>query len=442
MCQQRKGKSMPQIIVLQYALDPTPAQEQAFSSHAGAVRYAYNWALARIKKNWSERKANPDTSYIDHSMIGLRKVWNQEKHNLAPWYSENSKEAYDSGLRNLSNAVNRCYKKVSGQPNYKHKKYSDTEGIAFTTGTRYLDLDTKRHFAIPRIGRVRLHERARKLAWLLAQPGSSMGMMTLKRSQARWHLSINIRVTDETWVRYHNQRTKRDKKKVVGVDVGIKHAAVFSDGTVIENKRYYEKILKKLRKFNKQLSRRRKYNKTTGEVPSNRYLKTKSKLAKAHARVSSQEIDYAHKLSKQLVDNYEIIGLEDLNVAGMVKNGRLSRRIAHASFGRLRRFATYKAGWYGSKVVLVDRFYPSSKICSDCGAVKAKLSLSERSYNCSGCGLIVDRDLNAALNIRNNVARSCGETLNGRGGGSAGLYASTSETIPSETISQALLVNS
>lgn len=432
---------MPQIIVLQYVLDPTPAQEQAFASHAGAVRYAYNWALDHIKKNWSERKVNPDSPYIDHSMIGLCKVWNQEKHNLAPWYSENSKEAYDSGLRNLSNAVNRCYKKVSGQPNYKHKKYSDTEGIAFTTGTRYLDLDTKRHFVIPRIGRVRLHERARKLAWLLAQPGSSMGMMTLKRAQARWHLSINIRVTDETWVKYHNQRTKRDKKKVVGVDIGIKHAAVFSDGTVIENKRYYEKILKKLRKFNKQLSRRRKYNKTTGEVPSNRYLKTKSKLAKAHARVSSQEIDYAHKLSKHLVDNYEIIGLEDLNVAGMVKNGRLSRRIAHASFGRLRRFTTYKAGWYGSKVVLVDRFYPSSKTCSDCGAVKAKLSLSERSYNCSDCGLIVDRDLNAALNIRNNVAQSCGETLNGRGGDSAGLYVSTGETISVEAISQTLLVN-
>lgn len=136
-----------------------------------------------------------------------------------------------------------------------------------------------------------------------------------------------------------------------------------------------------------------------------------------------------------------MIGLEDLNVAGMVRNGRLSRRIAHASFGRLRRFATYKAGWYGSKVVLVDRFYPSSKTCSDCGAVKTKLSLSERSYNCSDCGLVIDRDLNAAINIRNAVAQSCRETLNGRGGDSNGSYSRMSETIPVETISHALLVN-
>lgn len=432
---------MGQVITLQYALDPTHIQEQAFSSHAGAVRYAYNWALARIEKNWDERKQNPEIPYINSSMIGLRKVWNQEKHDLAPWYSENSKEAYDSGLRNLSDAVSRYYKKISGKPNYKHKKYSDSEGITFTTCARYLDPDTKRHFTLPKIGRVRLHEKARKLVWLLAQDGTTMGNLTVKRIRTRWNLSINLKVTDETWIRYHNQRTKKDKKKVVGVDVGIKHAAVFSDGTVIENTRYYEKALKKLRKLNKELSRRRKYNKKTGEVPSNRYLKIKDKLAKVHARVSNQETDHAHKLSKQLVDNYEFIGLEDLNVSGMVRNRRLSRHIAHASFGRLRLWTTYKAGWYGSRVVLVDRYYPSSKTCSDCGAVKTKLSLSERSYNCDKCGLVIDRDLNAALNIRNNVAQSCGETLNGRGGDGAGLCESISETIPVEAISQALRVN-
>lgn len=430
---------MAQVITLQYVLDPTPAQEQAFSSHAGAVRFAYNWALSKVKENWAERDKNPDTPYINSSMIGLRKEWNKEKHELAPWYKENSKEAYDSGLRNLSNAITRCYNKVSKRPKFKHKKYSDAEGIAFTTGARYLDAETKRHFTLPRIGRVRLHERARKLAWLLAQDGTTMGSVTVKRARARWNLSINLKITDVTWVKYHAQRTKKDKKKVVGVDLGIKHAAVFSDGTVIENKRAYEKQLKKLRKLNKELSRRRKYNKQTGEVPSKRYLKTKDKLAKVYAGISNKEIDFAHKLSKQLVDNYQIVGLEDLNVAGMMKNRSLSRHIAHASFGRLRLFTTYKASWYGSKVILVDRFYPSSKTCSDCGAVKAKLSLSERSYSCSDCGLVIDRDLNAALNIM-NVAQSCGETLNGRGGDSSGLHISANETAASETISQTITV--
>jgi putative transposase len=266
-----------------------------------------------------------------------------------------------------------------------------------------------------------------------------MGNITVKRARTRWNLSINLKVTDETWVKYHAQRSKRDKKKVVGVDLGIKHAAVFSDGTVIENKRAYEKQLKKLRKLNKELSRRRKYNKTTGEVPSNRYLKTKNKLSKVYAGISNKEIDFAHKVSKHLIDNYEIVGLEDLNVAGMMKNRSLSRRIAHASFGRLRRFTSYKATWYGSQVVLVDQFYPSSKTCSDCGAVKTKLSLSERNYNCSDCGLSIDRDLNAALNIM-NVAQSCWETINGRGGDSSGSYLGKNETVTDETISQTIMV--
>lgn len=426
---------MGQVITLQYALDPSPSQERSFSSHAGAVRYAYNWGLSRIEENWAERDLDPSTPYLNSSMIGLRKEWNKEKHSIAPWYGENSKEAYDSGLRNLSNAITRYYKKVSGRPNYKHKKYSDTEGVTFSTGARYLDSATKRHFTLPRIGKVRLHERARKLAWLLAQESTTLGNITVKRSRARWHLSLNLTVTEDTWLKYHAQRTKRDKKKAVGVDLGIKHAAVFSDGTVIENKKSYEKQLRKLHRLNRELSRRRKYNKRTGEVPSNRYLKTKNKLARVYAGVTNTEVDFAHKLSKRLVDEYDIIGLEDLNVAGMVRNRSLSQRISHASFGRLRQFITYKASWYGSKVVLMDRFYPSSKTCSGCGVVKTKLSLSERSYSCDDCGLFIDRDLNAALNIM-MVAQSCGETLNGRGGESAGSDANLSETIPNETISQ------
>lgn len=432
---------MTQIISLQYALDPTRKQEQAFISHSGAVRFAYNWALNRIMTNWDERNKGITDKWVNSSMIGLRKIWNQEKHLIAPWYGENSKEAYDTGLRNASNATKRYYAKISGRPNHKKRHYSNKEGITFSTNKRELDPITNRHFTLPTIGRVRLHERATKLAWLLAQEKSSMGLITVKFVRGRWHLSINIRVTDETWLKYHSQRSKKDKKKIVGVDVGIKYAAVYSDGTVIENPKYYEKTLKKLRRYNKQLSRRKGYDKKTGEAPSNRYLKTKNKLVKLHARVSNQEIDHAHKLSKHLVDNFEIIGLEDLNVAGMMRNRSLSRRIAHASFGRLRLFITYKAAWYGSRVGFVGRFYPSSKTCSNCGLVKAKLSLSEREYKCENCGLIIDRDLNAAINIMSQVAQSYGETLNGHGGDSSGTCAYKDETIPVEMIKLPLIIS-
>lgn len=417
------------VITLQYALNPNQEQLNQLSSHAGAVRYAYNYALNKVLSNWSDVKNGIETEYLNTSTYSLRKMFNQEKDMIAPWWKENSKEAYNTGFANLNIALNKYYKKQSGLPNYKNKHFNDNEGITFTTGTRRLEEDRK-HFTIPTIGTVKLHERATKLAYLLRHDGHITNV-NVKYSRTRWFINITVRVSQDLFEQYHLLRTKKDKKRIVGVDVGIKNAAVFSDGTVIKNHRSYEKQLKKLRRLNKELSRRRKFNKTTGEVASNRYEQTRKKLQKQYAKITNQELDFAHKLSKKLVDEYEIIGLEDLNVAGMMKNRKLSRRIAHASFGRLRTFTKYKSECYGSETVLIDRFYPSSKTCSECGIVKAKLSLKERVFKCSNddCGLVMDRDLNAALNIEKYAAQSCGEALNGQGDESAGLV----EVLPSET---------
>jgi len=411
---------MNNVITLQYSLNPNKKQLNQLSSHAGAVRYAYNYALNKVLSNWTNVKNGTETEYLNTSAYSLRKIFNQEKDKIALWWHENSKEAYNTGFANLNNALNKYFKKQSGLPKYKTKHFNDNEGITFTTGVRRLEEDRK-HFTIPTIGTVKLHERATKLAYLLRHDGRITNV-SVKYSRTRWFINIIVRVSDELFKQYHLLRTKKDKKKIVGVDVGIKNAAVFSDGTVIENHKSYEKQLKKLRRLNKELSRRRKFNKATGEIASNRYEKTKKKLQKTYAKVTNQEVDFAHKLSKRLVDEYKIIGLEDLNVAGMIKNRKLSRRIAHASFGRLKIYVNYKSNWYGSRVVMVDQYYPSSKTCSDCGVVRAKLSLKERVFYCenSDCGLILDRDLNAAVNIRNYAAQSCGEALNGQGDESAG----------------------
>lgn len=419
-------------IVLTYALETNKRIENALRSHVGAVRFAYNYGLEKILSNWEAVKNGTESEYISTTQYSMRKLFNAEKDKVAPWWTENSKEAYSSGFANLHRAMNNYYAKRAKLPRFKSRYNDYGSSVTFTTGIRRLEED-KRHFTLPTIGTIRLHERASKLAYLLRH-GGYIANVTVKESKNRWMLSVNVRVSDSLWSQYHLLRTKRDKKRVVGVDLGIKNAAVFSDGTVIENIRAYEKSLGKLRRLNKRLSRQRGFNKRTGEVESSRYARTRSQVRKLHGRVSSLEEDFAHKLSKRVVDEFSLIGLEDLNVAGMVRNRSLARSVSHASFGRLRQFVTYKASWYGSRVGFVGRFFPSSKICSRCGIVRAKLSLSERVFVCYDCGFTIDRDVNAAVNIRNAVAQSCGETLNGRGGESSG---SLSETIASEATSEA-----
>ena len=414
--------SNEQTIILQYALTPTKEQLEQLASHSGAARFTYNWALHKIYENWEQVK-NDETGTVEYLKINLpnlRKLFNQEKDEIAPWWKENGKNAYDTGIANAVHAFERYFKKLGKKPKYKVKRALDKESIDIPSNKRELENDRK-HFTITRLGAIKLHEKATKLAYLLRH-GGRITNVNLKYSRTRWFINVTLRVDQDLFERYHLLRTKKDKKKIVGVDVGIKSAAVFSDGTVIENIQAYEKALKKLRRLNKELSRRRKFNKTTGEIASNRYEKTKQKLQKQYAKIINQEVDFAHKLSKRLVDEFEVIGLEDLNVVGMMKNRKLARRIAHASFGRLKVFTKYKSEWYGSKLVLVDRWYPSSKTCSECGVVRAKLSLKERVFKCDdlNCGLIIDRDLNAAVNIRNYAAQSCGEALNGQGDESAG----------------------
>lgn len=422
---------MSRIVTVQYALNPNEEQAQALSSHSGGARFAYNYVLGKVYENWEQVRNGETEEYLKITLPAMRRLFNQEKDTIAPWWRENGKNAYDTGITNAVSAFQRYFSKKSELPRYKRKVLEDRVSIDITTNKRELSSD-KRFFDITRIGRVRLHERATKLAYLLRH-GGKVSNVNLKYQRSRWFVTVTVQVGDVLWERYHLLRSKKDKKRIVGIDLGITKAAVYSDGTVIENPRSYEKQLKKLRGLNKELSRRQKYNKKTGELASKRYEKTRKKINKTHAKISNQERDFAHKTSKHLVDTYQIIGLEDLNVVGMLKNRRLARRIAHASFARLRSYVTYKSEYYGSQTVIIPRFYPSSKTCSNCGKVKAKLPLNNRTYKCDDCGLVIDRDLNASINIKNKAAQSCGEALNDHGDESAG---STRITLPSETTSQ------
>jgi putative transposase len=185
----------------------------------------------------------------------------------------------------------------------------------------------------------------------------------------------------------------------VGVDVGITHLAVLSTGEVVPNPRHLVGAQSRLRRLGRALSRKTGPDRRTGRRPSKRWQRAATRLARAHARVANLRRDGLHQLTSKLTREHATIVVEDLNVTGMLANRRLARHIADAGFAEIRRQLAYKTTWNGGRLLVADRWYPSSKTCSGCGAVKTKLALSERQYTCAACGLIIDRDRNAALNL-------------------------------------------
>lgn len=196
------------------------------------------------------------------------------------------------------------------------------------------------------------------------------------------------------------------KGGAVGIDLGVKALATLSDGTAIPNPHHLQADEQRLKRAQQALSRKMKGSK--------RRAKAKDRVARLHARIANRRTDTLHKLTARLAQTYSDICIEDLNVAGMVKNHHLAKAVSDASFSELRRQLEYKTAKTGAKLHVIDRWYPSSKTCSNCGSVKTKLSLKERTYKCEHCGLVIDRDLNAAINIM--VAGSAPETLNAHGG--------------------------
>ena len=222
--------------------------------------------------------------------------------------------------------------------------------------------------------------------------------MAVSRRAGRWYASLTVEREDKPV-------TKPPQGGTVGIDLGIKTLATLSDGTVIENPRCLAASERRLKRAQKALSR-----KTMG---SKRRAKARAKVARIHAHVANQRQDAMHKATTWLASTFSEICIEDLHVAGMVKNHRLAKAVSDAAFAEFRRQLEYKTARTGARLHIVDRWYPSSKTCSRCGSVKAKLSLSERVYRCDACGLSIDRDLNAAINIK--VAGSAPETQNAHG---------------------------
>ena len=396
-----RGKEVSAMFeAVRVALDPTPAQERRLASHAGGARFAYNAMLAHVKGS-IDRGEKPEWSFWS-----LRKRWNAEKDTLAvdadgyPWWQENSKEAYSSGIEALAKGLSNWSKSRKGDrkgrrvgfPKFKVKGRV-TPKFTYGTGCFRLVKDDPKAIRLPKVGRVHCMEDVSE------RVGDGRVLrVTVSQRAGRWYVSLTVE-REEPAVR------EAPKGGAVGVDLGVKTLATLSDGTVIENPRYLRKAERKLKQAQQALSR-----KTKG---SNRRAKARAKAARLHARVADQRLDAMHKLTTRLAREYSDISIEDLNVAGMVKNHHLAKSVSDAAFGEFRRQLEYKTARTGARLHVVDRWYRSSKTCSKCGGAKAKLPLSERTYRCDSCGLTMDRDLNAAINIQ--VAESAPETLNAHG---------------------------
>jgi IS605 OrfB family transposase len=403
------------LLAHRYALNPTLGQERALRSHAGAARVAFNWGLARVKANLSQREAERSYGIADEdltpclswSLYGLRKAWNAIKDTVAPWWRECSKEAFNTGLDQLARALKNWADSKRGKrkgrpvgfPRFRSKRKA-RPSIRFTTGAIRCEPG---HAVLPRLGRIKLHEHAdlRDARVLSA---------SVRFDRGRWFVAFTV---EQDITRPAPARPD----VAVGVDLGIKTLAVVatSEGETFDvlNPRHLSKALRKVRRLSRTVSRRQGPDRRTRRAPSNRWRRADAARNRALGRVADQRRDGIHKLTTSLASTYGTVVVEDLHVAGMVRNHRLARHVADASFAEIRRQLTYKTAWHGGTLIVADRWFASSKTCSECGAVKAKLALSERTYVCEACGTVLDRDVNAAVNLA-RLAGS-GPDSNGRG---------------------------
>ncbi len=373
------------ILAHKIALDPNVEQAVYFARACGTARFAWNWALSEWQRQYKEG-GKP-------SEAALRKQLNTAKREQFPWMLEVTKVAPQQAIKNLGAAFKRFFEGKAKYPRFKKKGIHDSFRAENGPGTFAFD---EKRIKLPVVGWVKMREILRLEGKILSA--------TVSRVADRWFVSVTVEVA--------HQVPARENQAVGGVDLGVKALATMSDGGAVEGPKALRSNLKKLRRLSRSLSRKVKGS-------ANR-RKAKAKIARLHARISNIRKDGLHKLTTELVNRFAVIGIEDLNVKGMMANGKLSRAVADMGFHEFRRQLGYKAAMAGTRIVVADRWFPSSKTCSDCGHVVPTLPLSVRDWVCPACGSVHDRDRNAAINLM-NIAASSAVTACGAGSSDGGL---------------------
>jgi len=361
-----------------FELDPNRAQRTALAKSVGASRFVYNWGLAESRRAFELSGRRPGRSELKARLVELKK-------RECPWLYEVSAHIGQQAIVDLDKAFDRFFRGMNGEaprsgpPRLKRKGEHDSARLYEVT------LE-ERHIRLPRIGRVRLKETTSERGF----KGSILSA-TVSRRAGQWFVSLAVEYERDVVAPKPVDRPT----DVVGIDVGLMHAAVIHDGAdahVVERHHALRKNLGKLRRLDRQLARKQRGSRNRS--------KARLRRARLHYKISCQRNDHLQKLSSSLARTKSVIVLEDLNVKGMQRNRALALSISDAGMGELRRQLIYKSEWYGARVVIADRFFPSSKMCSGCGVVKQTLGPGERVFACDHCRLSIDRDVNAALNLR------------------------------------------
>jgi putative transposase len=353
-----------------YRLKVTESEREQLAQYAGCARFVFNWGLAKIKKAFEAKAKIP--SYADTT----RQLTILKKAPETVWLADIHSQVLQQTLKDLEKGVKffftqRAKKRNVGFPCFKKKGIKDSfrypQGIKGENGRVYL----------PKIGWLRYYD-SRPIGGVIKQA-------TIKRKGDHWYIHIVCEIPHVIAPVAINPDT------TIGIDLGLTYFATLSNGQKIENPTYLKKELAKLRFAQRQLSRKKKGS-------SNR-RKAAAHVAKLHERVSNKRKDFLHKVSTELVKNHDTLAVEHLSIAGMIRNRRLARAIADVGWAQFVDFLKYKATWFGKRVVQVGRFLPTSKQCSSCDQLQ-EMPLCVRRYACKSCGLDLDRDLNASINIR------------------------------------------
>ena len=370
-------------------LDPNNVQATYLARAAGTARFAYNWALKEWQKQYETCKADP--TLPKPSEAALRRLLNSIKREQFPWMLEVTKNAPQMAIMQLGRAFENFFAGRARYPRFRRKGQDDR----FALSNDQFRVE-RRRIRIPKLGWVRMRETLRFAGRIVSA--------SVARVANHWYASITVETSDLPPPPAENQGS-------VGIDLGVKALATLSTGETFEGPKALRALLMRLRQLSRAVSRKVK--------GSRNHAKAKLKLAKLHARIADIRRNSLHQLSTSITRRFHTIGIEDLNVKGMLGNRHLARAIADMGFYELRRQLDYKAAWRGGQVVLADRWFPSSKLCSGCGYRLNELGLDVRHWTCPSCGASHDRDVNAATNLRNMAVSSTASVCGGEGAGPA-----------------------
>lgn len=378
-------------------LAPNNKAKTHFRKAFGCARLAYNWGLAKWQEYYKQG--------VKKSHLDLKKEFNSIKKEEFPFVFEVSKYATQQPFMNLNRAFKKFFDDLKkGQvsyPQFKKKKYN--EGSYYIGGDQVILKQKNKksntwYLKVPNLGLVKLREKLRFQG--------KINSVVISQKGDKFYASFSMQISKEE---YNSTHIIKHNNKELGLDLGLKSFLSLSNGLEVKAPKPLAKLSSKVTRLQRQLSKKvhakNKQERLQGVKASSNYKKQSLKLNKTHRKIADIRNDFLQKISSVLVRHCDFFGLEDLNVDGMMKNHKLAKQIADVSWSRFNTILEYKVNYQNKSITRANRFYPSSKTCSNCGNVKQDLKLKDRTYTCQECGLVIDRDLNASINLKNQIGQ-------------------------------------